>query len=189
MRLSFVTGATPDKWARRYREITRGRLDLVPVEESEQVAALRRGEVDMALVRLPVEADGLHVVRLYDEVPVVVAGVEHLVSVAEEVGTDDLADEQLVAPERSGWRPSVPQQSWPAMSTAEAVEVVASGTGVVVLPLALARLHHRRDVLHRPVRDLPASTIALTWRVEDDGPRAQRFVGIVRGRTGASSRG
>ncbi|WP_220433116.1 hypothetical protein, partial [Raoultella terrigena] len=56
------------------RDQRREPLDLVPVAEDEQERVLRDREVDMALVRLPVERDGLHVVRLYDEVAVVVAG-------------------------------------------------------------------------------------------------------------------
>ena len=36
MRLGFVTGATPDKWARAWRDRRTEPLDLVPVSETEQ---------------------------------------------------------------------------------------------------------------------------------------------------------
>jgi DNA-binding transcriptional LysR family regulator len=75
------------------------------------------------------------------------------------------------------------------MTVREAVDVVASGSGVVVLPQSLARLHHRKDVVHRPVLGVPATTIGLAWLVENDDPRVQTFIGIVRGRTERSSRG
>ena len=55
----------------------------------------------MALMRLPVDRDGLHCIPLYDEVPVVVAGHEHFVAAGDEVALDDLADEQLVRPHPS----------------------------------------------------------------------------------------
>ena len=189
-RVGFVTGATPDKWARTWRErYARDPLELVPLTEDDQEARVREGTLDMALVRLPVDRDGLHLIPLYDELPVAVVGTEHLLSLADEVTTADLAEEQLVLPERSGWTPSVPQLDWPAMSVKEAVEVVASGTGVAVLPMSLARLHHRRDVTYRVVTDLPPTTVGLTWLVDNDDPWVQRFIGIVRGRTERSSRG
>ena len=75
------------------------------------------------------------------------------------------------------------------MGVAEAVEVVASGTGVAIVPMSLARLHQRKDTAYRPVRDLPPTTVGLAWRVDNEDPRVQSFIGIVRGRTERSSRG
>lgn len=190
LRLGFVTGATPDTWAGRWRDrFPREPLTLVPVTEAEQVPRLRDGDLDACLVRLPVDRDGLHLVRLYEERAVVVASRDHLVSVAEEVTLDELEDEQLLAPHRSGWRPAVPQHPWPPMSEPEAVEAAAGGSGVVLLPMSVARLHHRRDVVHRPVTDLEPTAVGLAWRTERDDEQLQRLVGVVRGRTARSSRG
>lgn len=189
LRVAFVTGSTPDKWARAWRDQRRGRLELVPVTEADQEAVVRRGEVDMAFVRLPLDTDDLHVVRLYDEVPVVVAGRDHLVAAADGTVTlDDLDDEQLVLPHRSGWRPSVEQLDWPPMTEQEAIETVAAGTGVALVPMSVARLHHRKDVVHREVADLAPTTVALVWLRERDDETTQAFVGVVRGRTAHSSR-
>lgn len=187
-RVGFVTGATPDKWARTWRERSRVPLDLVPVEEAEQEALLRDGSLDMCLVRLPVDRDGLHLIPLYDEVAVVVVGVEHVVTAAEEVELADLADEQLVLPHRSAWTPSADQLDWPTMTVRDAVEVVAAGTGILLVPMSIARLHHRKDVTFRPVTDLPPTGIGLAWLVERDDARTQEFVGVVRGRSVRSSR-
>jgi DNA-binding transcriptional LysR family regulator len=189
VRLAFVTGTTPDKWARAWRERRHERLVLVPVAEEQQEEVVRSGEADLALVRLPVDTDGLHCVRLYDERPVVVVNRDHFVAAADEVGLDDLADEQLVRPHASGWRPDADQLTWPAMSEKEAIETVAAGTGVVIVPMSVARLYHRKDVVQREVTDLPPSTIALVWPRDRDDDRTQAFVGIVKGRTANSSRG
>ncbi len=189
LRLGFVTGTTPDKWARAWREQRRGRLELVPVTEDEQEDVVRRGDVDLALVRLPVDPDGLHCVRLYDELPVAVAGRDHLISAADEVTLDDLSDEQLVRPHASGWGPAADQLTWPPMSEGEAIETVAAGTGVVIVPMSVARLHARKDVVHRVVTDLEPTSIALVWLRERDDDTTQAFVGVARGRTGRSSRG
>jgi DNA-binding transcriptional LysR family regulator len=188
LRVGFVTGTTPDRWARAWREQRRGRLSLVPLGEDEQENAVRRGEVDMALVRLPVDTTDLHCVRLYDELPVVVAGRDHVVSVADDVTVADLVDEQLLRPERSGWRPTADQLAWPPMSEHEAIETAAAGSGVVIVPMSVARLFHRKDVVHRVVTDLPPTTVALVWLRDRDDVHTQAFVGVVRGRTAASSR-
>ena len=187
-RVAFVAGSTPDKWAQRFRERSRRTLELVPVEESEQEQVVRDGRAHMVLARLPVDRDALHCIPLYDEQPVVVVALDHVVTVVDEVSTAELADEQLVLPERSGWRPTVGQLAWPPMSVADAVEVAASGAGVAVVPMSLARLHHRRDATFRPVTDLPATQIALVWPRDVDGPDVQTFIGVVRGRTARSSR-
>jgi DNA-binding transcriptional LysR family regulator len=188
LRVAFVTGTTPDKWARAWREQRRGPLSLVPVSEDDQEHVVRRGEVDLALVRLPVDPTDLHCVRLYDELPVVVAGREHLVAAADDVRLDDLDDEQLVRPHRSGWRPVADQLPWPPMSEPEAIETVAAGTGIVIVPMSVARLFRRKDVVVRRLVDLPPTTVALVWLRERDDERTQAFVGVVKGRTANSSR-
>ena len=189
LRVGFVTGATPDRWARSWRDQSREPLELVPVTEAEQEQLLRDGSLDMCLVRLPVERDGLHLVELYDEQPVVVVPRDHFVTAATEVDTTDLVDEQLVLPHRSGWTPTASQLDWPTMTEREAVEVVAGGGGVAILPMSVARLHHRKDVASRPVTDLPPTRVGLAWLVERDDETTQAFVGVVRGRTARSSRG
>lgn len=188
-RLGFVTGATPDKWARTWRERRREPIELVPLEQRDQTDGLRDGGLDLALIRLPVDREGLHLIPLYDEQAVVVVGKDHLVTVADEVTTHDLADEQLVLPHESGWRPHAEQLDYPPMSVREAVEVVAGGTGILIVPMSVARLHHRKDVTFRPVTDLPTTKVGLAWLVDNEDPRIQDFIGIVRGRTERSSRG
>jgi DNA-binding transcriptional LysR family regulator len=189
LRIGFVTGATPDKWARHWRDRRRESLELVPVAESEQVDGVRDGSLDMAIVRLPVDRDGLHCVRLYDELQVAVASRDHVLAAADEgVTTADLVDEQLVRPHASGWTPEADQLDWPPMTEQEAIETVAAGTGLVILPMSIVRLHQRKDVVTRVVTDLEPTTIALVWRIERDDDVTQAFVGVTKGRTANTSR-
>ncbi|RYB90449.1 LysR family transcriptional regulator [Nocardioides oleivorans] len=189
LRVGFVTGATPDKWARSWRAGRRESLHLVQTTEAEQVDGVQDGSLDMAIVRLPVDQNGLHCVRLYDELQVAVASREHLLAAADdEVMTADLDDEQLVRPHASGWAPSAEQLAWPPMSEQEAIETVAAGTGVVVVPMSVARLHQRKDVVSRVVSDLGPTTIALVWRIDRDDEVTQAFVGVTKGRTPRTSR-
>ena len=74
LRLGFVTGATPDKWVGVWRDRQREPIEVVPVAEDEQEQGVRTGALDMALVRLPVDRDGLHLIPLYEELPVAVMG-------------------------------------------------------------------------------------------------------------------
>jgi DNA-binding transcriptional LysR family regulator len=196
-RVGFVPGVTPDKWARIWAErMPRRSLDLLPLGDRDGVALVRSGELAMCFVRLPVDRDGLHLIPLYDEQPVVMVAKEHPVAAFDEIDVTDLADEHLLqdpdtVPEwrdvstevRLGSRYPVP-----AMSLREAVESVAADAGIVVVPMSLARLHHRKDVVHVPVTGVPTTKVGLTWLVDNDDERVQTFIGVVRGRSAHSSR-
>jgi DNA-binding transcriptional LysR family regulator len=171
--VGFVTGATPDKWARVWRERSKERLELVPVTQDAQLEGVREGSQSMALVRLPVDRDGLHLIPLYEELPVAVMSIDNTLTLLDEVTQADLADEH---------------QAWGDLATADVVATVAAGTGVVVMPMSVARLHHRKDVTYRTVTDLPPTTVGLAWRIDDEDERVQTFIGIVRGRSERSSR-
>lgn len=194
-RVGFVTGATPDKWARTWRERhPRTPLELVPVSDGDQEDGLRHDQgigedsLDMCLVRLPINRHELHCIPLYDEIQVVVASAEHFLAAGDEVTLADLVDEQLVAPHSSGWTPRAEQLRWPEMTAKDAIETVAAGTGVLITPASVARLYARKDVVTRPIPELEPTKVGLAWRMDDEDPRVQDFIGVVRGRTANSSR-
>jgi DNA-binding transcriptional LysR family regulator len=200
LRVGFVPGVMPDTWARRWAARNRRhRLDLRPLgEDVSPVRLLDERELDMALVRLPVPEDAdLHVVRLYDEQPVVVVSREHPVAAYDEIDVSDLADEHLLQDpdDVPAWRAVATEvregtgHPVPAMTTAQAVATVATGAGVLVVPMSVARLHHRRDVAAVPVTGVAGSTVALVWRRDRDDEVCQELVAVVRGRTAGSSRG
>lgn len=197
-RVEFVPGVTPDKWLRVWAQrLPDSALEALPVEDAEALGHLRDGSSSMALLRLPVDRDGLHVIPLYEEVPVVVVAKEHVVAAVDEVDVADLAEDVLMqdpalVPEWSAVADDGAlerSKAMPAMTTKQAIAVVATGSGIVVVPLSVARLHHRKDVVHRPVTGVAPSRIGLAWRVDDEDPRIEEFIGIVRGRTERSTRG
>ncbi|WP_418276108.1 LysR family transcriptional regulator substrate-binding protein [Isoptericola jiangsuensis] len=212
-RLGYVPGATPGKWARTWSErLPDVRLDLVQVEAADVAGALAAGDVDAALGRLPVDRDVFHAIQLYVEVPVVVVSRDHLLAASEEseqAAASELADDVLWVPAddvlfggdapRPGRAPEAYDDGTGTLvepapaSTAEAVAWAANGSGIVVVPMSLARLHHRKDTVSRPLADGPESPVGLVWR-RDGLPDAtaelvEEMVGIVRGRTANSSRG
>jgi DNA-binding transcriptional LysR family regulator len=142
----------------------------------------------MVIARLPLDDAGLHVVRLYEELPVAVVSREHPAAAYDELPVADLLSEQFVLGAPAGVTPAVDQLDYPPMTQREAVEVAASGTGVVVLPMSVARLLQRRDVAHVVLTDLPSTQVALVWPQDRDDDDTQAFVGVVKGRTPRSSR-
>lgn len=190
-RLGAVPGATPGKWIDAWkRRMPQVPLELVPIEVADQRAAV--DQVDAALVRLPLTDPDLHVISLYDEVPVVVASIDSHLLAVDELTLADLAGE-VVLPlsDDALGRLEVPgtvAARFGPMPTADAIETAASGVGVVIVPMSLARLHHRKDVDHRPLADGPTSTVALAWPRDRTTADVETFVGIVRGRTANSSR-
>jgi len=173
LRVGFVPGVTVTKWrkiwADRLRKVP---LDVIEVSQAGQRAALDAGEVDMCFVRLPVDDEGLHTIRLYDEVPVVVVQKDHPVAAFDEVSLADLAGETIVVDDEA----------------ASGADRVAWGAGVLLVPQSVARSNSRRDLVYRPVTDAEPTTIALAWLADNPHELIEEFIGIVRGRTANSSR-
>ncbi|MBB2924554.1 LysR substrate-binding domain-containing protein [Cellulomonas cellasea] len=193
-RLLVVPGVNPAKWLRVWSErLPDVPLTLVQSTPGDQGSALAGPDVDAGLVRLPVDRDALSAIPLYTETSVVVVPKDHVVTAADEVTAADLVDETLLVPADDvlGWDepPGTAPLVDPPATTADAVELVAAGVGVLVVPQSLARLHHRRDVTYRPVTDAPTSTVALAWVTDRHDDRVEELIGIVRGRTANSSRG
>jgi DNA-binding transcriptional LysR family regulator len=84
--------------------------------------------------------------------------------------------------------PGEPAFERPA-TTAAAIELVAAGAGLLVVPQSLARLHHRKDLTYRPLTDAPESQVALSWPEGETTELMEQFIGIVRGRSVNSTRG
>ncbi|GAA5203616.1 LysR family substrate-binding domain-containing protein [Microbacterium jejuense] len=192
--LGAIPGATPGRWIDTWNDrMPHTALELVPLAVSDQRRALVDGEVDAALVRLPIDKDGLHIIPLYDEVPVVVTSKDSHLLAVDELDTADLVGEVLVVPRDdvlgSHIRGAVEPRFAPPADTAEAIATVAAGVGIVIVPMSLARLHRRKDAEYRVLLDGPTSTVALAWVAENTTPAVDAFVGIVRGRTANSSRG
>ncbi|GAA1711039.1 hypothetical protein GCM10009809_04270 [Isoptericola hypogeus] len=210
-RLAYVPGATPGRWARTWRDrLPDVPLELVQVDAADAADALAERRADAALLRLPVDPDVLHAIRLYSELPVVVVSRDHLLAATTEeeaVTADDLADDVVWLPRDDvlyadggavpGLAPTTPdpdatEDLLPA-TAADAIALVATGVGVTVVPMSLARLHHRKDVTYRVLDGGPEAPVGLSWLVDglpdDVGELVEEMVGIVRGRTANSSRG
>ncbi|MET8328622.1 LysR family substrate-binding domain-containing protein [Streptomyces sp. NPDC005181] len=192
-RLAYVPGVTPTKWVRIWNErLPEIRLTLVAVTAAEAADVLRGGGADAGFVRLPIDRTDLSAIPLYTETTVVVIPKDHIAAALDEVSAEDLADEIVLHPldDTLDWErpPGQPANERPA-TTADAIELVAAGVGLLVVPQSLARLHHRKDLTYRPVTGAPESRVALSWPEDATTDMVEDFIGIVRGRTVNSSRG
>lgn len=211
-RLAYVPGVTPSKWVRTWIDrVPDVRIEALAVPSAQVEALLLDGGADVAILRRPVRSEDLSHIAMYTEVPVVVVPRDHVFAALESdeaLTVADLADEVLLHPldDVLGWAegveasdgaaaddgrpalPGKPARERPA-TTADAVELVAAGIGLLVVPQSLARLHHRKDLTYRTLGDGPEAPVALGWVTEDKTDLVEEFIGIVRGRTANSSRG
>lgn len=172
LRIGFVPGVTLTKWRRVWDErFPRDPLEVVEVADAEQRRALVVGDVDMCFVRRPIDTDGLHLIPLYDEVVVAWAAKEHPVAAFEEVTLADLADENVL-------------DDYGQIS----IDAAAAEAAVLRVPMSIARMHNRRDLVYRPITDAAPSPVGLAWRQDNEHPSIEEFIGVVRGRTVNSSR-
>ena len=172
LRVGYVPGVTLTKWRRIWSErFPRIPLDVVEVGEVEQREVALDQHFDLCFVRLPIGRDRLHLIPLYEEISVVVARRDHPIALFDEVTTAELGDELVIDTEHP-----------------DAIDLVAGGAGIMIVPQSVARTHSRRDLVHRPVTGADPTQIGLAWRIDDDNPLIEDFIGIVRGRTPNSSR-
>lgn len=170
--VTFVPGVTPGKWSRTWNSrMRREPLTLLPLAPDAALASVLDGSAHMGLLRDVVATDELHVIPLYREQPVVVAARDSLVAALDTVTLADLASLDVLRDQ-----------------DAAAVELVATGAAVALMPASVARAHSRKDVVARPVSDAADSGIGLAWLVSAQHPSIDVFIGIVRGRTENSSR-
>lgn len=176
LRFAYVAGVTPGKWIRRWEE----RMPHVPLhsfmsDDETQLSVLRDGSADLSFVRLPVDRVGLNLIPLYEEQQAVVAPKGHEISVFEEVAMEDLSEENFL---------DVAEMGGPEM----ALQVVAAGAGLVILPMPVARHLNNKQTVSRRLSGAPGTQIGLAWLAGTDSEEVEEFIGIVRGRTAQSSR-
>jgi DNA-binding transcriptional LysR family regulator len=167
--VAFVIGVTPNKWARVWNErMPHLRLELQPMTRGEAVTGLADGSVHAAFLR---DHESAQAIRLYEELPVVVAPKDHAVTAFDTLTATDLADEVVLAYDED--------------SAASVAELVGANVGVAIMPQSVARAVSRKDVVARPFEGA-TTEVSLVWTEKTDA--VEELIGIVRGRTANSSR-
>ena len=191
--VGYVPGGTPAKWARNWSQRhPQVPLELRTVTAADAAAAVRTGAVDVAVLRLPSDTSALAVIPLYEETTVAVVPTDHLVTASTRSPPRTSTASRSCFPSTTsstGRTLPVPPVEHRPETVGEAVELVAAGVGILIVPQSLARLHHRKDLTYRPIVDAPTCPVALAVPEGPQPPLVEDFIGIVRGRRPGSSRG
>ncbi|WP_394824873.1 LysR substrate-binding domain-containing protein [Pendulispora albinea] len=178
------------EYGRRYPEV-----DLVVHEMASpaQVEALRRGDVDLAFVRTPIETKGLEAVALRDESMAVVVPEGHPLARRSTISPSDLRSERLVMhpSPASGWTELMlavcrnagfePRISQVATETTVAVSFVAADLGVTLVPESLSEAARRPGVVTRPLTaPAPITRLLVIFRRDELPQTARAFLDVVR---------
>ncbi len=195
--IGFMSASTYTLMPPVLREFAAGhprvRLDLRELTLPQQLAALRRGDIDVGFVRPPVTDAELEAAVLLQEPLVVALPTGHPLAARQRIALAQLAGEPFVMFQRAaglvlhdlvlGWclqnalTPRVVQE---ASQTHAVVGLVSAGIGVALVP-ASARDMRPRDVEFRPLRERsPKVGTALAWRRGDASPVLRAFLGTAR---------
>jgi DNA-binding transcriptional LysR family regulator len=170
------------------------RLALREATSDVLLAALRQGEIDVALVLPPADDAALDYATLHrDELvaalpaarrelrgrgPIRLASLatEPFVLFPRKVGTS-LYDQIVGLCRRAGFSPRVEQE---AIQMQTIVSLVAAGMGVALVPASLLSMR-RTGVAYRPLAERSATVeVGVVWRRGEGSPAARAFVATAR---------
>ncbi len=185
----------------RYPDVA---VDLLELNAAEIIERMMNGAIQAAVLRKPIDtSEELNFDRLVDEELVVVLPAGHPLAGAGRVRLRQLANEAFVLVRRpgapglyadlltacraAGFEPAVLQEV-PRMTAA--INLVAAGTGITVVPASMQR-YGQHGVVYLPfARGLRLSApLHLAYRVHEPNGAAQRFVQLVQAqRAGGKAR-
>jgi LysR family hydrogen peroxide-inducible transcriptional activator len=182
LRIAMLPTIGPYVLPRVVRDIRKAlpRLDLRLYEypTAAMLTRLRAGEIDLGILALPVDLDGLEARALYDEPFMVAVPTTHPLAKRDSIRVQDLHDETLLlledghclrdqALEVCGEVGVHEKQDFRATRLETLRQMVATGAGVTLLPelATLGAYRHARGVTVRPfARPAPLRRIGGVWR-------------------------
>jgi DNA-binding transcriptional LysR family regulator len=161
-------------------------------------ALVRTGAADVALLRSPLDHDGLEIEELLTEPRVAVLPAGHRLASRSRLRRADLSGEPLPrwsdadAATTAYWSGRDPQSvaaAWPDCAPpppdtvgplvndlTQLLETVALGQAVAFLPASTAARYPRADLVYRPVTGLSPSVVAVAWQQGSRSPAIAAFV-------------
>jgi LysR family hydrogen peroxide-inducible transcriptional activator len=171
------------------------RLDLMLYEyqTAPMLEKLRAGELDLGILALPIEIDGLVTRPLYDEPFVVAAPANHPLADKKQIRVEDLSGATLLLLEDGHCLrdqaldvcnriDADEKQDFRATSIETLRQMVAAGAGVTLLPELATRGSHAapRGLVLRPfVKPQPSRRIGAVWRKSSARQTAIQMVSDV----------
>ncbi|MFE3104530.1 LysR family substrate-binding domain-containing protein [Nocardia tengchongensis] len=142
--------------------------DIVPARWWEPDAPLRDGRAQIGYLRKPFDETGMRVVPVGHDPRVACLPATHPLAAHRELTLADLDGERMLDPQKRR-----------ASSLEEKFELIASGFGLALVPLSVARAYVRPDLVHRPVTDAPASETCLVVPADQRGKLVREFLDIA----------
>jgi DNA-binding transcriptional LysR family regulator len=152
------------------------RVDMRQASWSDPTAGLADGDVDVALLRLPVPGqDALRTEVLLTEPRWVALPAAHSLAARDQIPFPDLWDEPFVAaPDDTGWwrdywLAASERQGHPVRIGAvteqpdEWLTAIANGYGIALAPESAARYYAHPGVTYRPVTGVSPSQVGVAW--------------------------
>jgi len=169
------------------------RVEITEIPLSDPFGPVHRGEVDAAVVLLPVEEEGLVLGPVFSRQPQRLAiSARHPLAARTEVAAEELAGVPLISaagPAGEYWRRAhapattpggLPIPAGPEVATLqEGVWLIAADRGGMLLCEPTAAYHRRHDVVDIPVTGLPETALGVVWHRDHENARVRAFAEVV----------
>ena len=185
-------------YRQRYPDVELEEHEMFLLQQTpRQVSGLRRGELDVGFLLLPVDDEALMLERVLGIELVAAIPEGHPLAAREEVPMRELGGERLIMfPRRfhpnsydyimeccreAGFSPDVMQRNEPQLySGATTYRMVASGAGIGIVAAPVVSTSRPGGVVFRPLREpAPVLNLAAAWRRGDPSPNLQAFLAVV----------
>jgi DNA-binding transcriptional LysR family regulator len=177
-------------WRKRFPD---AEVELHALLPEQQIEALRHGQIQLGILRLPVEDRSLVVKRIQREPLMAALPVRHPLARRPRVRIADLKADPLIlfprrtAPSHYDWLLSTcrragftPRVLHETESLQTNVGLIAAGLGVSLLPASIRNLK-RVGVVYRPLaRPVPHVAMAAAYLRDDPPEVAQAFLEVLR---------
>ena len=171
------------------------RVEIVELPFRDRLAPLRGGEIDLMVVRLPIDQPDIEVGPVVSREPRVLAVArDHPLAALASVSLEDLAEHQVpdlsdLGPKEIGaaYMPETTPNGRPIGRLQVTVRdfsdlVILIARGRVVQPTVASAAHRfaHPNVVCLPIADMPPSSTALAWRRGASDPRLLALVDVAR---------
>ncbi|WP_273482841.1 LysR family transcriptional regulator [Kribbella italica] len=170
-------------------------IEVTELPLNDPFGALRRGEVDSAVVLLPVAEDDLILGPVFSEQPqTLTVSVKHPLAGRSLLDVEDLAGTVLISvasPAPGYWRQAQAPTQTPSgalvrrgpevRTLQEGLSMIAANRGGMLLCRPTAEQNQRTDIVHIPITGLPDSALGLVWRRGEETPSLKAFAAALMG--------
>ncbi len=169
------------------------RLILIEEKTDQLITQLKQGEIDAALLALPIHEDSLATKTLFDDEFLLAVSVDNPLAQKQIIAQSDLHDQQMLLLEEGhclrGQALQIcqlnnveEQQDVRATGLETLRQMVRAGTGITFMP-KIAIHEPEQGICYIPfVEPAPSRTIALVWRKTSAREQlVEQLIGLIRG--------